>query len=47
MIYGRLSTMIELADKGALLGIQVLQRAMMESCMIRIHWNTINSMRSA
>ena len=24
MIYGRLSTMIELADKGALLGIQVL-----------------------
>ena len=27
MIYGRLSTMIELADKGALLGIQVLQES--------------------
>ena len=27
MIYGRLSTMIELADKGALLGIQVLRES--------------------
>ena len=27
MIYGCLSTMIELADKGALLGIQVLQKS--------------------
>ena len=27
MIYGRLSTMIGLADKGALLGIQVLQES--------------------
>ena len=27
MIYGRLSTMIELADKDALLGIQVLQES--------------------
>ena len=27
MIYGCLSTMIELADKGALLGIQVLQES--------------------
>ena len=27
MIYGRLSTMIELADKGVLLGIQVLQES--------------------
>ena len=47
MIYGRLSTMIELADKGALWAFRCCRRAMMASCMIRIRWNTTNSMRSA
>ena len=47
MIYGRLSTMIELADKGVCWAFRCCRRAMMTSCMIRIRWNTTSSMRSA